>query len=89
MSLPIDIIKFDKTLIDMASNHERGKGVIDSSVAMAKKMGLEIVAEGIEEQHQIGMLKNMGIDYLQGYFFSRPLPGKDFIDFISNQQSSY
>ncbi len=82
MSLPLNIIKFDKTLVDMASKHERGKGVIDSSVAMVKKMGLEIVAEGIEEEPQIYMLKEMGVDYLQGYYFSKPLPQDKFLTFI-------
>lgn len=82
MSLPLNIIKLDKTLVDMATEHERGKGVINSSVAMVKRMGLEIVAEGIEEEPQIHMLEDMGVDYLQGYYFSRPLPQDKFLDFI-------
>lgn len=86
MSLPLDIIKFDKILVDMASSHERGKGVIDSSVAMVKKMGLKIVAEGIEEEPQVNMLEDMGVDYLQGYYFSRPLPQEKFLEFITHSQ---
>ena len=45
MSMPLKIIKFDKSLVDMASHHEHGRSVVDSSVAMVKKMGMEIVAE--------------------------------------------
>lgn len=82
MSLPLRIIKFDKSMIDMATTTDVGKNVIESSVAMVKKMGMEIVAEGIEQKEQIDMLKKMGVDFLQGYYFSKPLPEKDFIEFI-------
>lgn len=88
MSMPLDIIKFDKSMIDMAGTHEYGKNVIDSSVAMVKGMGLKIVAEGIEQQHQLDMLEEMGVDYIQGYYFSKPLPEKEFVEYLKKQQVS-
>ena len=81
MSMPLDIIKFDKSLIDMTAE-DRGRDVIESSVAMVKRMGLMIVAEVVEEESQIAMLKDMGIDYLQGYYFSKPLPMGEYIEFV-------
>ncbi len=45
-------------------------------------MGLKIVAEGIEELEQVDMLYNMGVDYIQGYYYSKPLPEKEFIDYL-------
>lgn len=82
MSMPLNIIKFDRSLILTAKEYEHGIGVIDSSVAMVKKMGLKIVAEGIEELEQVDMLYNMGVDYIQGYYYSKPLPEKEFIDYL-------
>jgi EAL domain-containing protein (putative c-di-GMP-specific phosphodiesterase class I) len=82
MSLPLDIIKFDKTLIDMASNSVQGYKILESSVTMVKKLGNKIVAEGIEEASQIEMMSELGIDYIQGFYFSKPLPKDDFIKFV-------
>lgn len=82
MSMPLDIIKFDKSMIDMVDTHEHGKNVIDSSVAMVKGMGLKIVAEGIEQEEQLKMLQDMGVDYIQGYYFSKPLPENEFIAYL-------
>lgn len=82
MSMPLDIIKFDKSMIDMVTTFEYGRVVIDSSIAMVKRMGLEIVAEGVEELRQLDMLKEMGVDFIQGYYFSKPLPEEEFIEYL-------
>ena len=82
MSLPLDIIKFDKSIIDMASSSTQGYKVLESSVTMVKKLGNRIVAEGIEESSQVDMMRELGIDYIQGYYFSKPLPQDDFIKFV-------
>jgi EAL domain-containing protein (putative c-di-GMP-specific phosphodiesterase class I) len=82
MSLPLDIIKFDKSIIDMASSSTQGYKVLESSVTMVKKLGNQIVAEGIEEAAQVDMMRELGIDYIQGYYFSKPLPQDDFIKFV-------
>ena len=83
MSLPLNIIKLDKSLIDMATENSDGKNVIDGSVAMVKKMGKKIVAEGIEEEYQVEMMKKIGVDYIQGYYYSRPLNEAAFINFLN------
>ena len=51
-------------------------------------MGMKIVAEGVEKEYQLEALSKLGIDYIQGYYFSRPIPKNDFISFIleKNQQ---
>lgn len=82
LNLPLSIVKFDKSMIDMASRHNTGKIILDSSTAMIKQMNLNIVAEGIETITQKDDLIQSGIDYLQGYYFSRPVPGPEFIHFI-------
>lgn len=81
-SLPLDMIKLDKSLIDMVSDHPKGKEILIGIVTMVKKMGFKIVAEGIEEQEQVEMIRRLGIDYIQGYYFSKPLPEAQFIEYL-------
>lgn len=82
LDLPIDIIKFDKSMIDTATVDEKGRLVIESSIVMAKNLGKHIVAEGIETEEQTKLFAAMGCDYFQGYYFSRPLPAQDFLSFV-------
>ena len=82
LSLPLSIVKFDKSMIDMAANDDTGKMILDSSTAMIKQMNLNIVAEGIETMLQKEDLVQSGVDYLPGYFFSRPVPGPEFLKFV-------
>lgn len=49
---------------------------------MVKRMDMKIVGEGIETDEQKRMFEQMGFDYLQGYYFSKPVPGDKFIDFL-------
>ncbi len=84
MNLPLDMIKFDKSMIDMATNHDKGKIILGSSIAMVKRMDLKIVAEGVETREQMEMFAAMGIDYLQGYYFSKPVCEEDFLKYIKN-----
>jgi len=78
---PIDCVKIDRTFIkDMPENTD-DVAIARTIVAMAKSLGLATVAEGVETAEQFELLKAMGCDQVQGYFFSRPLPAGDFMDF--------
>lgn len=84
MDLPLDMIKLDKSMIDMATYAEDNKGkiVLGSAVAMVKRMNMKIVAEGVETREQKEYLEGMGVDYLQGYYFSKPIPEEEFVVFV-------
>jgi sensor c-di-GMP phosphodiesterase-like protein len=82
MDLPLDMIKLDKSMIDMASMEDQGKIVLASAVAMAKRIDMKIVAEGVETREQKEYLEAEGVDYLQGYYFSKPLPEEEFVAFV-------
>lgn len=84
-SWPLTIIKFDKTLVDMVSGHEKGSEIIRSAVNMVKKMGYKIVAEGVEQESQLEIMKQAEVDYIQGYYFSKPLPEEQFIAYIKEK----
>lgn len=72
-TLPIDIVKFDKTLIsNISKDSEKGKNVYLGLTNMIKSLKLKVVAEGIEEKEQFEFLKEIGISYGQGYYFGKP-----------------
>jgi len=85
MTLPLDIIKLDRSLIDLAAKDRRGQDILSSAITLVKKMGCKSVAEGVEEKEQMDMLRSMDIDYIQGYYVSKPLPETQFIEFISRK----
>lgn len=70
--IPVDKIKLDKSLNDRFLKAEK-VGVINSLLSLAKSLKLEVTAEGIEKKEQFKMLKEGKCDYIQGYFFSKPL----------------
>lgn len=82
MELPLDMIKFDKSMIDMLSVSSKGNIVFLSSVAMIKQMNMKIVAEGIETEDQKKLMEDTDIEYLQGYYFSRPIPELEFLQYV-------
>ena len=72
--LPINTLKIDKSFIDNIATNEREKAIVDGIIQLAQKIELDVIAEGVEEKEQIVLLKNMGCNQIQGYYFSRPLP---------------
>ena len=71
--LPINTLKIDKSFIDNIDTNEREKVIVDGIILLAQKIGLDVIAEGAETKNQIELLKGMGCNQIQGYYFSRPL----------------
>ncbi|MGN0436435.1 MAG: EAL domain-containing protein [Wujia sp.] len=76
---PFYIIKLDKSMVWTAMENERAKSALKHTVAMIKDLGMHIVAEGVENEEHIRILTDMGCDYLQGFYFSKPIPAQEFI----------
>lgn len=74
----IDYLKIDQSFIKDLSTNQENKAIAESIIVMAHKLGLKVVAEGVETAEQLELLKEAGCDYGQGYFFSRPLSTLDF-----------
>ncbi|MFY0731659.1 putative bifunctional diguanylate cyclase/phosphodiesterase [Pseudomonas sp. NFX15] len=72
-SLPLTKLKIDRTLIAPLSNSPDDSPIVSSTIILAKRLGLEVVAEGVETREQVVCLKLAGCDVAQGYHFSRPL----------------
>ncbi|MCI6715203.1 MAG: EAL domain-containing protein, partial [Lachnospiraceae bacterium] len=62
---------------------QKARFVMEASMRMIHDMELKIVSEGIETKEQMETIVNLGIDYIQGYYFSKPLPREQFLEFVS------
>ena len=63
-------------------NSAKAKHVVRAVIGMAHGMHLKVVAEGIETETEAGTMHGEGIDYIQGYYYARPLPEVEFLEFI-------
>ncbi|MBQ3701280.1 MAG: EAL domain-containing protein [Oscillospiraceae bacterium] len=77
-SLPIDVLKMDMKFIQNVDEDTRSFRLIELILDIAGYLGVPVVAEGVETAHQMNLLKAAGCDYVQGYYFSRPLPAEEF-----------
>lgn len=75
---PVQVLKIDRSFIhDLETDHSN-KVLVDAIIAMAQSLGLEIVAEGVENEMQVEYLRQRGVKIIQGYFFSPPVPAEQF-----------
>ncbi len=73
---PLDILKVDKSFVDELGN-EQGSEIVAAVINLAHALGLRVVAEGVETEAQLDVLRHLGCDYAQGYLFSRPVPATE------------
>lgn len=73
-----DIIKIDKGFFDRALDSIKGKYIVKTVISLVKGLGYKVIAEGIETRKQVEFLKTCGCDSIQGYYFGKPQPWKDF-----------
>lgn len=85
VDMPVEIIKFDRDMTQAYFNKEKAKFVMSAARNMIQEMGLHIVSEGVETREQFEHLAKIGIDYIQGYYFSKPLPAEEFLAFVRAQ----
>lgn len=81
---PVDVLKIDRFFLDEIMSTSRGKIIVESSVRMAKQLGLDVIAEGVETKEQLEFLSQINCDVAQGYYYSRPIPTNEFEEFIKS-----
>lgn len=86
VDMPVSIVKFDRDMSQAYFANKKAKFVMEASMQMIHDMKLEIVSEGVETKEQMETIAALGIEYIQGYYFSKPLPGEDFLKFISARE---
>ncbi|MFK5985379.1 MAG: EAL domain-containing protein [Pseudomonadota bacterium] len=77
---PMDILKIDKSFVDEMLAISNSAKLVESIVSLAHHFDLSVVAEGVEEQAQLDFLRKINCDSIQGYYYSKPVTGKDFLN---------
>jgi len=76
-------LKIDRAFVNGATHDKTARSILESSVTLAKALGMTTVAEGVEDQEDWDIVASLGVDLIQGYFVCRPLPGPDLQDWLS------
>jgi len=88
VEMPVEIVKFDRDMTNAFFVEEKARVIMETAINMIHDMGLKVVVEGIETREQFEKMKELGVDYIQGFFFSRPVPQDEFYDFIKKNNFS-
>ena len=72
--MPLTTLKIDKTFIDNLETSKKDKELVRQMIELSHELGIMVVAEGVESYAQYQILKEKACDYIQGYYFSKPLP---------------
>lgn len=80
--MPIDILKLDKSFLNGIEHDERSRNIAKSIVSLAKSLDLVVIIEGVESKEQAELMKQFGCDLVQGFYFARPMPAKNFLDLL-------
>jgi len=83
--MPFDVIKIDKSFVDRIGAGDPSDNICRTIISMAHELGKKSIAEGVENREQLDFLKNNECDFVQGFFYSKPLTKEDFVAFIEKQ----
>ncbi|MBJ54970.1 MAG: hypothetical protein CMQ46_06900 [Gammaproteobacteria bacterium] len=84
---PVSSVKIDRSFVKNLESNATETTLVETILLMASKLGIKVVAEGVETESQAAFLRNHRCDYLQGYHISPPLPGDDFSEFVRRNTS--
>ena len=76
--IDLDVLKIDMKFLSKGKDDGRGEKILAAVIQMAKALDMPVIAEGVEEKKQVQMLKRLGCNYIQGYYFSKPMPQEDY-----------
>ena len=82
----VDMLKMDMMFMFKAKYDGRAETIISSVIRMAKWLNIPVIAEGVDKAEQVEFLKSVGCDYIQGFYFSKPLPVAEYEKLISDQE---
>ncbi|KGR79509.1 putative bifunctional diguanylate cyclase/phosphodiesterase [Ureibacillus manganicus] len=79
---PLDYLKIDRSFIQHMVSLDEKQAVVDAIIQMAHRLKMKVVAEGVESVQQLNLLREMGCDFIQGYYYSKPVPMDELIEFL-------
>ena len=87
VNMPVNNIKFDYTFTRGFFDNDKIKPVLSGMVDILHKMNMNVVAEGIETEDQMLEMTDMGVEYIQGFYYSKPVPEEEFIEFLKKNNA--
>lgn len=87
--LPFDELKIDQSFVHGACSNEKLRAMFDSSLDLAKQLGMEVVAEGVEDQADWDFVHGRNCDISQGYYIAKPMPAADLPEWIQTWQKTF
>ena len=87
-AMPIDALKLDMRFVRHITAGSKDMRMVELMVDIAKFLSVPVIAEGVETEEQVGLLRGCGCDMVQGYYFSKPVPPADFVKFITSEKEN-
>ncbi len=82
-NLPVDVLKIDLKFLDSVDSSGRGGNILNSVVRMAQWLDIPVIAEGVETRNQVDFLKSIGCNWVQGFYYSKPVPVHEYEDRVA------
>ena len=86
LETPFDLIKLDRKFMENMMLSDKGKLILEQVVAMSNKLGLELLAEGVETKEQVDLLRSIGCDQVQGYYYAKPMPAEEVFALLKEKK---
>jgi EAL domain-containing protein (putative c-di-GMP-specific phosphodiesterase class I) len=81
-SLPVDVVKIDKSITAGINTNINSMNLVSTIINTASLVNYQVCAEGVETQEQFDKIASMGVDFVQGFYFAKPMPAEDFNKFL-------
>lgn len=82
LETPFDVLKLDRKFMENMMVSDKGRLILEHIITMAEQLKLGLIAEGVETRDQVELLKQMGCDQVQGYYYAKPMPEEDFYQLL-------
>ncbi|MBI3222537.1 MAG: EAL domain-containing protein [Nitrosomonadales bacterium] len=86
--IPFTEMKLDRSFVSMANHDRAARAILEGSMDMARKLGLSTVAEGVETEQDLELVRTLGCERVQGYLIARPMPVEELIDWLRSEKNT-
>jgi EAL domain-containing protein (putative c-di-GMP-specific phosphodiesterase class I) len=80
--IPFDNLKIDKSFIDDIEVDKKARDMVSCVIELGHNMGMKVLAEGVQTEHQVDILRKLKLDDIQGYYYSKPMPSFEYENFL-------
>ncbi|WP_299183800.1 EAL domain-containing protein [uncultured Neptuniibacter sp.] len=84
---PVDYLKIDRSFVTDLLEDEQDRTLVEVIIKMGQTLGIKVVAEGVEDQAQLDVLKAFGCDFVQGFYLGKPMPFDQFLEFLEQERT--